>query len=127
MLFSFAALPAPVVTVTSNSSLPILSGSPLTLTSTVDMVEFLAVEPVLVWTRADGQTLTGSLSDLTNTLSFDPVVISNADQYTCTATVNVPMVNIVDRTGTAFVNLTVNSKLTHAHSLLHTTACSYAL
>ncbi len=80
------------------------------------MLDFLAVEPVLVWTRVDGQTLTGSLSGLTNTLNFDPVVTSIADQYTCTATVNVPVVNIVDRAGNNTVDLNVDSEYIHTQT-----------
>ncbi len=119
ILYLFTALPDPVVTIMSSPSLPILAGTSLTLTCTVDMVDFLAVEPVLVWTRVDGQTLTGSLSGLTNTLSFDPVVTSNADQYTCTATVNVPVVNIIDRTGNNTVDLNVDSEYAYTHKHKH--------
>ena len=78
----------------SNPSLPALASSPLTLTCSVEVVPFLAMDPMIVWTRAGGQTVTGTLNGLTNQLSFDPVVTADADQYTCTATVNVATVDI---------------------------------
>ncbi len=94
----------------SNPSLPALASSPLTLTCSVEVVPFLAVGPMIVWARAGGQTVTGTLNGLTSQLSFDPVVTADTDQYTCIATVNVPMVDITDRTGNASVDLTVNGE-----------------
>ena len=116
--------------VMSSPALPIMAGSPLTLTCTVNEVAFLAVNPMIVWTRAGGQNVTGTLDSLTNLttqLSFDPVTTADADQYTCTATVNVATVDITDRASSNSIDLTVNSKCIYIHVFPHSHSLTHSL
>ncbi len=113
------ALPVPVVMVSSSSPLPVLAGSPLNLTCSVSVEDLLSVEPLIQWSLSD-QTLSED-TGTTSTLTFDPLLTTNAAQYTCTVTINIPEVNIMDRAGSNSTDLTVNSKLCHSLTVLYPT------
>ncbi len=105
---------------TSSSRLPVTAGSSLNLTCLVSVVDLLSVEPLIQWTTLSDQSLSGG-TGTTNTLTFDPLFTTNATQYTCTATINIPEVDIIDRTGSNSINLTVNSKHCHRLTVLYPT------
>ncbi|XP_064386138.1 mucin-2-like isoform X3 [Halichondria panicea] len=99
-------LPVPVVEISPSSPLPVLAGSSLDLTCSVSVEDLLSVEPLIQWTQSD-QSLSGVLNGRTNTLTFDPLLTTNATQYTCTATINIPAVDITS-TGSNSIALTVD-------------------
>ena len=92
--------------VTIDAPPTVQAGDSLTLTCSVGVVSDLASPPTVQWTYS-GQTLTSVGSGLTRTLTFDPVRTSDADQYTCTATINIPEVNIADRSSVNSMDITV--------------------
>ena len=61
------------------SSDSVTAGEPLTLTCSATVQEGIRGTPTLMWTKND-IVLNGSLS-----ISFSPVLISHAGEYTCTA------------------------------------------
>ncbi|XP_064386134.1 mucin-2-like isoform X4 [Halichondria panicea] len=124
-------LPVPVVEISPSSPLPVLAGSSLNLTCSVSVEDLLSVEPLIQWTLSD-QSLSGILNGRTNTLTFDPLFTTNATQYTCTATINIPAVDITS-TGSNSTNLTVDispptvsvsSPTPVYHGTSHTLSCN---
>ena len=98
-------LPPPTVTLSAPPT--VQAGDSLTLTCSVGVVSDLASPPTIQWTDSSGQTLTSVGSGLTRTLTFDPVRTSHAEEYTCTATINIPEVNITDRSSVDSTDITV--------------------
>ena len=94
------ALPPPAVMVDYNGTMSI--GSFLTLSCEVQVVEGLIVQPDIVWTKRavsnNGGNSTISVraaqTDNTLTLTFNDLNTSDAGKYTCTATVNVSVINL---------------------------------
>ena len=100
------ALPFPKVTTTMDST--ITAGGQQALECTVPMVSFLTVAPTLQWVApGNSEVASGSGSSLTHTL--DPVRTSDAGQYTCRATVDIPSVD-VSASGHRSTTLTVQSE-----------------
>ncbi len=118
-MFPSAVLPVPVVEISPSSPLPVLAGSSLDLTCSVSVEDLLSVEPLIQWTLSD-QSLSGVLNGRTNTLTFDPLLTTNATQYTCTATINIPSVDITS-TGSNSIALTMDSKQCHSLTVLYPT------
>ena len=77
-------------------------GSYLTLSCEVQVVEGLIVQPDIVWTKRavsnDGGNSIISVgavrTDNTLTLTFNKLNTSDAGEYTCTAAVNVSVINL---------------------------------
>ena len=94
------ALPPPTVMVDYNGTMSI--GSFLTLSCEVQVVEGLIVQPDIVWTKRavsnDGGSSIISVgtaqTDNTLTLTFTELNTSDAGEYTCTAAINVIVINL---------------------------------
>ena len=100
------ALPSPQVTTMMDST--VTAGGQQTLECTVSVVPFLTVASTLQWVApGDSEVASGSGPSLTHTL--DPVRTSDAGQYTCWATVDIPSVG-VSVSGQSSTTLTVQSE-----------------
>ena len=94
------ALPPPAVMVHYNGTMSI--GSFLTISCEVQVVEGLIVQPDIVWTKRavsnDGGNSIISVravrTNTTLTLTFNKLNTSDAGEYTCTAAVNVSVINL---------------------------------
>ena len=94
------ALPLPAVMVNYNGTMSI--GSFLTLSCEVQVVEGLIVQPDIVWTKravsdGGGNSIISVGQVRTNnalTLTFNELNTSDAGEYTCTAAVNVSVINL---------------------------------
>ena len=94
------ALPPPAVMVDYNGTMSI--GSFLTLSCEVQVVEGLIVQPDIVWTKRAVSNGGGNIiisvgavrTDNTLTLTFNKLNTSDAGEYTCTAAVNVSIINL---------------------------------
>ena len=103
---SAPALPSPQVTTTMDST--VTAGGQQALECTVSVVSFLTVAPTLQWVApSNSEVASGSGPSLTHTL--DQVRTSDAGQYTCRATVDIPSVS-VSVTGQSSTTLTVQSE-----------------
>ena len=80
----------------SPASEPLTAGQVYSLTCSVQVVDHLVVEPSVEWTRQDGSQVTAT-SGFSLMLNFNPLRTSDGNNYTCTATVNVPSVVTVSR------------------------------
>ena len=91
-LFSFPpALPSPQVTTTMNST--VTAGGQQALECNLSVVPFLSVAPtVQLVAPNNSEVASGSVPSLTHTLN--PVRTSDAGQYTCRATVDIPSVGV---------------------------------
>ena len=88
--------------VTNPAPTGVSAGSNLTLTCNVTTVDLLAIQPMITWSRSDGTPVTGN-----NELTFSRITTSDADSYTCSASINIPLVGITDRTGMNSVDVLV--------------------
>ena len=75
----------------SPASEPLTAGQVYSLTCSVLVVDYLVVEPSVEWTRQDGSQVTAT-SGSSLLLNFNPLRTSDGNNYTCTATVNIPSV-----------------------------------
>ena len=101
------------------------AGEMLTLTCRVTVVEGLTVQPDVEWADpGDGAVMSdvndvtvGSVmrsgSESTLVLEFSPLRTSHGGQYTCRATINVPLIDISDLSNSSSQDVTVQSKSTH--------------
>ena len=97
------ALPPPEVTTTIDFTLT--AGDQQVLVCNVSMVSFLTVAPKVQWVAPNNsEVASGSGPSLTHTLN--PVRTSDAGQYTCLTTVDIPSVG-VSVTGESSTTLTV--------------------
>ena len=102
------ALPSPEVTTTMDSTVTAGGQQALECTVTVLVVPFLTVACTLQWVGPRNSELaSGSRPSLTHTL--DPVRTSDAGQYTCRATVDIPSLG-VSISGQSSTALTVQSE-----------------
>ena len=109
-------LPPPAVMVDYNGTMSI--GSFLSLSCEVQVVEGLIVQPDIVWTKRavsnDGGNSTISVgavrTDNTLTLTFNELNTSDAGEYTCTAAVNVSVINL-SVTNATKLNVRLQSEL----------------
>jgi len=105
-IYLLLALPSPQVTTTMNST--VTAGGQQALECNVSVVPFLTVAPTLQWVApSNSEVASGSSTSLTHTL--DPVRTSDAGQYTCRATVDIPSVNVYV-SGQSSTTLTVQSE-----------------
>ena len=110
------ALPPPDVMVDYNGTMSIESF--FILTCNVQVVEGLIVQPDIVWTKKtdsnDGGNSTISVgavrTDSTLTITFDELNTSDAGEYTCTAAVNVSVINL-SVTNSSKLNVRLQSEL----------------
>ena len=79
----------------SPASGPLTAGQVYSLTCSVQVVDHLVVEPSVEWTRQNGSQVTAT-SGTSLLLNFNPQKTSDGNNYTCTATVNVPSVVTVN-------------------------------
>ena len=94
------ALPSPAVVAGHVGTMSI--GSFLALSCEVEVVEGLIVQPDIVWTKRavsnDGGNSIISVravrTNTTLTLTFNELNTSDAGEYTCTAAVNVSVINL---------------------------------
>ena len=90
-IFLPPALPSPQLITTMDST--VTAGGQQALECTVSVVPFLTVAPTLQWVAPSySEVASGSGPSLTHTLH--PVRTSDAGQYTCQATVNIPSVGV---------------------------------
>ena len=99
----------------------------LTLTCRVTVVEGLTAQPDVVWADpGDGAVISGmndvtvgnvmrSGRESTIGLKFSPLRTSHGGQYTCRATINVPLINISDLSNSSSQDVIVQSKFTHTN------------
>ena len=88
MLIS-TALPAPIVNISATSDV-LTVGQSYSLTCSVMVVPHLVVEPTIQWTKHDGATVIATSSSGTSLqLHFNPLMISDSNEYTCKASINI--------------------------------------
>ena len=116
------AFTAAVVTITTTGSA--IAGEMLTLTCRVTVVEGLTVQPDVEWLDSVGSAVTSGMNDVTignvmiNSrestigLKFSTLRTSHGGQYTCRATINVPLMNISDLSNSSSQDVIVQSKFT---------------
>ena len=110
------ALPPPAVVVDYNGTMSI--GSFLTLSCEVQVVEGLIVQPDIVLTKKavsnDGGNSIISVGTVrtnnTLTLTFNKLNTSDAGEYTCTAAVNVSIINL-SVTNSSKLDIRIQSEL----------------
>ena len=110
------ALPPLAVMVDYNGTMSI--GSFLTLSCEVEVVEGLIVQPDIVWTKravsdGDGNSIisVGAVrTDNTLTLTFTELNTSDAGDYTCTAAINVIIINL-SVTNSSKLDIRIQSEL----------------
>ena len=120
------AFTAAVVTITTTGSA--IAGEMLTLTCRVTVVEGLTVQLDVEWldSGGSGAVMNGgddvnvsnvmrSGSESTLDLKFSPLRTSHGGQYTCRATINVPLINISDLSNSSCQDVIVQSKFTHTY------------
>ena len=107
-------------------------GSDVTLTCMVGVVEGLIVSPEVAWTKRavsdGGDTTLNTISVgpvytnsmLSLPLMFSPINTSDAGQYTCTATVNVDIINVTVTNNSA-VDVELQSELHVRVCICHVT------
>ena len=114
---SSPALPPPVVTTSSYGST--IAGSVYSLVCIVKVVDGLVVVPGVVWMKDGGVLVNGTNTTLTRTVSggnstlnltFNPLLTSHGRQYTCVATISIPIISLYNVSNQSSVNMTVNSK-----------------
>ena len=105
------ALPPPVVTASSGSS---IAGSVYSLVCTVKVVDGLVVVPDVVWMK-DGRVLVNGTNRIisggnsTLTMTFNPLLTSHGGQYICFANISIQQLSLQTVTNTS-VNISVQSK-----------------
>ena len=103
---SAPVLPSPQVSTTRDST--VTAGGQQALKCTVSVIPFLTVAPTLQWLApSNSKVASGSGPLLNHTLC--PVRTSDAGQYTCQATVDIPSVG-VSVSGQSSTTLTVQSE-----------------
>ena len=118
-LLSTALLP-PLVTISSTSE-TLTAGQSYSLTCYAALVAHLVVEPSIQWSKESGGVVNTS-SGTSLPLSFNPLMTSDGDLYTCQASVDITSIS-VSVSGEKSRDLIVRSKLsccfpTHTFSLL---------
>ena len=99
-------------------------GSFLTLSCEVQVVEGLIVQPDIVWTKravSDGGgnsiiSVEQVRTDNTLTLAFNKLNTSDAGEYTCTAAVNVSVINLIV-TNSSKLDIRTQSELSFPYKL----------
>ena len=98
------------------------AGEMLTLTCRVTVVEGLTVQPDVVWLDSGGSPVMSGVNDVTignvmrngeestRGLVFNSLHTSHGEQYTCRATVNVPLIGVSGLNGSSSHNVTIQSK-----------------
>ena len=81
------ALPAPVVTISPSGMLAV--GQTYSLTCSVMVVPGLVEEPTIMWTNGSRTVVNSSSSGTGLELNFNPLKLSDADEYTCTASIEI--------------------------------------
>ena len=117
------ALPPPAVTVDYNGTTMSI-GSYLTLSCEVQVVEGLIVQPDIVLTKKavsnDGGNSIISVGTVrtnnTLTLTFNKLNTSDAGEYTCTAAVNVSVINLIV-TNSSKLDIRTQSELSFPYKL----------
>ena len=105
------ALPPPVVTASSGSS---IAGSVYSLVCTVKVVDGLVVVPDVVWMK-DGRVLVNGTNRIisggnsTLTMTFNPLLTSHGGQYICVANISIQQLSLQTVTNTS-ANISVQSK-----------------
>ena len=85
------------------------AGQTYSLTCSVAVVPHLVVEPSIQWSRQNGGVV-GTISGTSLPLSFNPLMTSHGDHYTCRASVDITSISVsVSREGSS--DLIVTSKL----------------
>ena len=116
------ALPPPAVMVHYNGTMSI--GSFLTISCEVQVVEGLIVQPDIVWTEravsnggGNSNISVGAVRiDNTLTLTFNELNTSDAGEYTCTAAVNVSVINLIV-TNSSKLDIRTQSELSFPYKL----------
>ena len=119
-LFLSTALPPPVVTISPASGDP-TAGQTYSLTCSVAVVPHLVVDPSIQWSRQNGGVVTTS-SGTSLPLSFNPLMTSDGDLYTCQASVDITSIS-VSVSGEKSRDLIVRSKSVYTsqkHGCPHT-------
>ena len=95
------------------------TGSPLSLTCVVGVVEGLVVQPTIMWTKQYevSQSIIGQRMENNLTLQFNFINTSDAGQYTCTAGIKVENINLTV-SNSIMTNITLQSKV---YSSMHVT------
>ena len=102
-LFPSLVLPIPTVDIVTSGNEVV--GNTFMLTCTVGVVDRLIVEPHIMWTKELNCILSGddnstdiSVASLCNdnvlSLNFTSLNTSDAAKYTCTATLNITLINV---------------------------------
>ena len=110
-------LPDPVVIVSGDITMT--AGEELQLICTVTTVDYLVASAVYITVQWSGGSVVESevTESITNTngvtsmktLTFNPLLTSHGAQYTCTAIIDIPSINVM-MTGSDSTNIMVQSK-----------------
>ena len=93
VFYSLSAAPSITVMVTANLNAPLMVGQTgYTLTCDVSGADNLTPMITYKWTRNDGSTQI-QVGTNSNTLTLSPLRLSNAGDYTCSATINSVLLN----------------------------------
>ena len=96
------------MTISPASGVP-TAGQTYSLTCSVVVVPHLVVEPSIEWSRQNGGVVSTS-SGTSLPLSFNPLMTSDGDRYTCQASVDITSIS-VSVSGEESRDLRVRSKL----------------
>ena len=114
-----ASLVPPHLNVSITATGSLTAGQTYSLTCSVSVVEYLVVQPSIVWRDGQGREVAGG-SGSGLLLIFDPLRTFNGSHYTCTASVSVPEISLTVG-GEAFTDVVVSSKSVIVHIMsLHT-------
>ena len=92
-----------------------IAGDELQLICTVTTVDYLVASAVLTVQWSGGSVGESEVTESTNgvtsmkTLTFNPLLTSHGAQYTCTAIIDIPSINMM-MTGSDSTNIMVQSK-----------------
>ena len=106
-------LPYPVVIVSGDITMT--AGEELQLICTVTIVDYLVASAVLTVQWSGGSVDESEVTESTNgvtsmrTLTFNPLLTSHGAQYTCTALIDIPSINVMG-TSSNSTNIMVQSK-----------------
>ena len=93
----------------------VIAGDELQLICTVTTVDYLVASAVLTVQWSGGSVGESEVTESTNgvtsmkTLTFNPLLTSHGAQYTCTAIIDIPSINMM-MTGSDSTNIMVQSK-----------------
>ena len=100
------ALNAPVVTIDTVGTPT--AGEMLTLTCRVTVVEGLTVQPDVEWVDSVSIVIING-SESTLDLEFSPLHTSHGGMYTCIASINIPLISVIDLSNNFSENVIVQS------------------